>query len=308
MRACVAVAACLVVLALVQRIQDNDSSAATPGLSATFSGKAFAPGPGTAPVMRVRGLRQGQATSGTVTVRNPGPGTRYFWLSPGRLAERLGNGGGRLSSAVALTVMDVTDIATPAVVYRGALGGLGARPLGFLAPGARRSFSFVAELPTGGRSPAAPSVDPYRGASATVGWTWHSLAGRPATPAPAAPVRRPRDRSAPRVTFSVPGRQQLLQRRALALDVRCDEACAPRARATMRSGSRSMALATRRPGPRGPSRRHSLSVRFSRAQAAALRDAMVAGRPTRVRVAVEAYDRSGNRRRATHAITLRPRR
>ncbi len=40
--------------------------------------------------MKVRGLRRGQATSGTVTVRNPGPGTRYFWLSPGRVSERLG--------------------------------------------------------------------------------------------------------------------------------------------------------------------------------------------------------------------------
>ena len=194
------------------------------------------------------------------------------------------------------------------MVYRGPLARLGARPLGFLAPGARRSFSFVAELPTGGRSPAAPSVDPYRGASATVGWTWHSLAGparraRPRRTGPQAP--RPQR---PALTFSVPRRQQLLQRRALALSVRCDEDCAPRARATMRSGSRSMALATRRPGPAGPAAATALSVRFSRAQAAALRGAMVARTPDQGAVAVEAYDRSGNRRRDSHVITLRPRR
>ena len=82
-----------------------------------------------------------------MTVRNPGPGTRYFWLSPGRVRERLGAGGGRLSSAIALTVMELTDISSPTVIYRGPLRYVGARPLGFLEPGARRSFSFVAELP-----------------------------------------------------------------------------------------------------------------------------------------------------------------
>ena len=89
LRTLVAVTACVGALAVVQRVQDNDSSAATPGLRATFSGKAFAAGPGSSqPVMRMRGLRQGQAISGTVTVSNPGPGTRYFWLSPGRVTER----------------------------------------------------------------------------------------------------------------------------------------------------------------------------------------------------------------------------
>lgn len=305
-RTVVAVAACLAALALVQRVQDNDSSAATTGLAATFSGKAFAAGPGGGPpVMNVRGLRQGQATSGTVTVRNPGPGSRYFWLSPGRVSERLGAGGGRLTSAVALTVMDVTDIASPAVVYRGALGQLGARPLGFLAPQARRSFSFVAELPNGGRSPVAPSVDPYRGATASVAWTWHSMVGRPAAAAAPTPVRAPRDRSAPKLAFSVPRRQQLIERGALDLTVRCDEDCATTSRATMRSGGRAWRLAARQAG-RGVQPRHALSVRFSRAQAAALRSAMLGGRPTKVRVDVKAFDRSGNRRRDSHTITLRP--
>ena len=69
---------------VAQRVQDNDSSAATPGLTATFSGKAFAPGAASqAPVMKVRDLRRGQATSGTVTVRNPGPGRATSGSPPG---------------------------------------------------------------------------------------------------------------------------------------------------------------------------------------------------------------------------------
>lgn len=308
-RTLIAVTACLGVLAVLQRTQDNDSSAATPGLSATFSGRAFAAGPGGgAPVMHVRGLRQGQATSGAVTVRNPGPATRYFWLSPGRVSERLGASGGRLTSAVALTVMDVTDISSPAVIYRGALGQLGARPLGFLAPGARRSFSFVAELPTGGRSPVAPSVDPYRGASVSVAWTWHSLAARPAArTAVASPVRKSRDRKPPKLAFSVPPRQQLLKRRELTLTARCDEDCATRAKVSMRSGGRTWSLGVRQGGG-GLQPSHALSVRFSGAQTTALRSAMVGGRPTTVRVDLEAFDRSGNRGRDSHTITLRAKR
>ena len=312
LRPLAAVVLCVTALGVAQRVQDNDSSAATPGLSATFSGKAFAPGAASqAPVMKVRDLRRGQATSGTVTVRNPGPGTRYFWLSPGRVSDRLGAGGGRLSTAVSLTVMDMTDIASPSIVYRGPLRFVGARPLGFLASGERRSFSFLAERPGGG-TPVAASADPYRGAATDIGWTWHSLAGRPDTPAPSGtpkpkPARPERDRSAPSLAFSVPRRQQLLERRALDLTVRCGEDCTTRPRATMTSGGRTWTLATRQPQP-GLQRSHAVSVRFSGAQAAALRSAMVAGRATKVRLAVEAYDRSGNRRRDTHVITLRPRR
>ena len=313
LRPLVALVVCLVALAVIQRVQDNDSSAATPGLTATFSGKAFASGRGSqAPVMKIRDLHRGQATSGTVTVRNPGPGMRYFWLSPGRVSERLGAGGGRLSTAISLTLMDMTDIASPSVVYRGPLRFAGARPLGFLAPGERRSFSFLAERPGGG-PPVARSADPYRGAAADIGWTWHSLAGRPDAPAPAGtpsepkPARPEGDRTAPSLAFSVPRRQQLLQRRALDLTVRCGEGCTTRPRATMTSGGRTWTLATRQPQP-GLQRSHAVSVRFSASQAAALRSAMVGGRATRVRLAVEAFDRAGNRRRDDHVITLRPRR
>ena len=159
-------------------------------------------GPGRRPpVMRVRGLRQGQATSGTVTVRNPGPGTRYFWLSPGRVTERLGASGGRLTSAVALTVMDVTDISSP-------VGGLPrpARLRGRAAaglPGRRRA----AQLQLRGRAahrrprPSLHRWTPTAAPPPTVGWTWHSLAGRPTprrrtqtaarSPAPGATARAP---------------------------------------------------------------------------------------------------------------------
>jgi len=308
LRTLVAVVACLTVLAIVQRVEDNDSAAATPGLTATFTGKAFGAGAGSGPpVMTVRGLRQGGVTSGTVTVGNPGPGTRYFWLSPGRISERLGAGGGRLTTAVALTVIDVSDISSPSVIYRGPLRHVGARPLGFLDPGARRSFSFVAELPSGGRSPAVPSVDPYRGAAARIGWTWHSIAGRPDVPAPEPATPKKRDSRPPALTFSVPRRQQLLERRALALTVRCSEDCTARPRATMSTAARTWPLAIAS-AERGVAAGHSLTARFSGVQTTALRRAMLGGRTTQVRVAVEAYDRSGNRRRDSHVITLRPRR
>ncbi len=303
----VAVVACLAALAVVQRVQDNDSAASTPGLTATFTGKAFSAGTGSEqPVMTVKDLRRGGVTAGTVTVGNPGPSTRYFWLSQGRVSQRLGAGGGRLTSAVALTVIDVSDISAPSVVYRGPLRHVGARPLGFLDPGARRSFSFVAERPPGGRSPVAPSVDPYRGATARIGWTWHSIPGRPDTPA-APVVPKQRDTRAPALRFSVPRRQQLLERRALALTVRCDEDCSARPRATMSTAGRTWPLAVT-DANRGMATGHALTARLSGAQATALRREMLGSRPTKVRVAVEAHDRSGNRRRDSKVIKLRPRR
>jgi hypothetical protein len=99
----------------------------------------------------------------------------------------------------------------------------------------------------------------------------------------------------------------LLERRALALTMRCGEDCSARPRATMSTSGRTWPLAIAS-AERGVAAGHALTVRFSGAQATALRRAMLGGRPTKVRVAVEAYDRSGNRRRDSHVITLRPRR
>ena len=75
LRTLVAVAACLTVLAIVQRVQDNDSVAATPGLTATFSGKAFRAGPDSGPpVMRRARPEPGRRHLGHRDGGQPGPG------------------------------------------------------------------------------------------------------------------------------------------------------------------------------------------------------------------------------------------
>ena len=86
-------------------------------------------------------------------------------LALARAGLRPARGRGRApSTAVSLTIMDVTDIQAPSVIYRGPLRYVGARPLGFLGRGERRSFSFLAERPAGGPSPVVtaelPGVSP----------------------------------------------------------------------------------------------------------------------------------------------------
>lgn len=306
------------------------------GLEVTFSGGAFegTPEGDSPPAMKIRGLQAGSATSGTVTVRNPGPGSRWFWLSQAGIAERLGEPGGRLSDSLQLTVLDVTRVDSPASVYRGPATSLGARPLGFLAPGAARTYSFTADLPAARLPGGAGARDPYRGASADITYAWHAIAGVPAP----APVRldqrqatKPRegkpkpkaatgqrkgtasskdtasrkDTTPPRLDFAARPRQAVLRTATLAVGARCNEACRMTASAlVIGSDARWTAGVT---GSEGLRRSRTLQVQLGPKALATVRRALLAGRVARIRVVAQIRDKAGNRGQGRYTLRLLPR-
>jgi hypothetical protein len=305
-RAALAIAACLLaVAALAQLSTGSADPGPPPELAVQPSGPAFAHGSGHdgPPPMTVSGLSGGQATSGSVALTNHGPRSRWVWLGQGRIDQRLGEAGGRLAEALHLTVLDVTDVGAPTTVYEGPATALGARPLGFLGPGATRTYGFTALLPVQPPSPT-PGVDPLRGATASLDFTWRSVEGQPARTAPA--PRRRIDRRSPRVRFAVPRHQRLLQAGALRVLVRCDEPCRVRATASVRAGGTRWhaAVSARARG----ARTRNVRVAMSPKALAVLRRAIMAGNATVIRVRVRARDRHGNVARADDAVRLRARR
>jgi hypothetical protein len=308
-RPALAIAACLLTLAGLAQLATGSADPGPPAdLAVQPSGAAFArggdgEGP---PPLTVAGLSQGQATTGAVTVTNHGPRWRWVWLGQGRVDQRLGTTGGRLADALRLTVLDVTDVDAPTTVYQGPATTLGARPLGFLPPGGSRTYGFTALLPVQPPPPNASDMDPFRGAVAVLHLGWYSVEGRPGRAAAPPPPRRPADRRAPRVRFAVPRHQQLLQAHALRVAVRCNEPCRMGARATVRAGgARWHARVTSRARGR---RARTVRVAMTAKALGVVRQAIVAGEATTIRVRVRARDRHGNLARATDTVRLRARR
>lgn len=309
--ACVA-AGCAVLAASA----GTSSPAATPpprGLTATAAGAAFAKSPvgGEMPVMSVRGLAPGHGTSGTVTVRNPTARSRLFWLSQADLADQIGPGGGRLSDALQLSVLDMSTLSSPAALYRGPATTIGARPLGFLAPGASRTYSFTATLPDSQGPPSAPGSNPYRGSSTALTFAWRAIEGLPAVrsapgamPSPrSTAVARPRgDTRPPKLRVSVQGRQPLLQARALDFDVACGERGRQKVTAVIRAGSGRWNVTVADGATRAG--RRSLRLALPPAAYTAIRSSLLGGRDASVSLSVRARDRAGNRSAMRRSIRL----
>jgi hypothetical protein len=92
-------------------------------------------------------LAPGKEVSGTVQLTNSGSGGGALDLSQLDLVDTPGVGLGALSAALQLSVRDITNPGAPVTVFSGAPSGLGNRPLGSLAPGQSRTYSFTASLP-----------------------------------------------------------------------------------------------------------------------------------------------------------------
>lgn len=281
----------------------NDGSASPnppQGLTATVSGAAFRHSPtgDDMPVMSIRDVEPGRGSSGMVTVNNPTARSRFFWLSPSGVTDRLGPVGGRLSDSLQLSVLDVTRLSSPTSIYRGSALDMGARPLGFLAPGASRTYSFTATVPT------AEGANPFEGSTVALSYAWRAIEGSPGprtAPRPAIAKSRPDSRS-PNVRVTVPGRQPLLQARALSFSVSCDESCRQKVDGVVstRTGRWTVPVATSSAG-RG---RQSLRLSLPTAAFGAIRHSLISGHDASVALSIRAWDRSGNRTVKRHSIRL----
>jgi hypothetical protein len=142
-------------------------------------------------VFSAAAMRPGQEAGGSVTIGNTGTVPAALNVASAAIQDTPGVGGGRLSETLQLRVLDVTNPQIPATVYSGPLRAMGAVGLGSLAPGANRTFVFVATM-----TPSAGD-NAFQGAAISMGFEWTAVGTEvvatptptpTATPAPPSPV------------------------------------------------------------------------------------------------------------------------
>jgi hypothetical protein len=160
-------------------------------------------------VVRASGVEPGDQAVGAVTVANEGDATGALRLTQSDVLDAPGPGGARLSTMLGLRI---DEARTGRPVYRGVLGAMDERRLGYLRAGEERTYRFTLTFPR--RAPREPYA--RAGVEATFDWT-------AATGEPPAPGSQP-DTAPPRVVV-----QRLRQDSAdgaVSVALTCDERCA----------------------------------------------------------------------------------
>lgn len=121
------------------------------------------------PIFAAAGIAPGDSTTGTVTIEDPGTEPVALTLHRGELVDEPGSGGGLLSDRLRLTVLDVTNPASPRTVYAGPLDSMPDQAAGRLESGESRTFEFIATLPDSGDTVVDNQV---QDASTTVAYSW----------------------------------------------------------------------------------------------------------------------------------------
>jgi hypothetical protein len=140
-------------------------------------------------ILTAANLVPGRSASGTVGIANTGDAAGRVRLAQTSVTETPGAGGGLLSHALVVDLLDITG-GTPQPVYSGTLAGLGQADAGMLAAGTSRTYRVVAALPDTG-IPAGPLVGDNRlqGAALQVALEWQAETVVPVAPvATATPV------------------------------------------------------------------------------------------------------------------------
>jgi hypothetical protein len=174
------------------------------------------------PIFTAVDLDRGDAAKGTVEIANSGKENGFFILGQADLTDLPGPGGGALSKRLGLTVRDVTRKRKPVTVYRGPLGSMGARSVGFIEPGDTRRYRFTARVNRPGHARPIPGVDhPYAGSAATVRYVWSVVQAAP-------PARGSRSRKVchirpPVLKADLSRAQRLLDHEHLLAAISCDK-------------------------------------------------------------------------------------
>ena len=138
-------------------------------------------------VLGAAALRPGQQVSGTVRIGNDGPLAGDLALRAGALTDTAGPGGGRISDALQLSIVDVTAPAQPVTLYAGPPAGFTELAAGRVAAGGAREYRLEATLAT------PPGDDNrFQGSVLSLGLEWGATAVTPPpTPTPPAPPPAP---------------------------------------------------------------------------------------------------------------------
>jgi Ca2+-binding RTX toxin-like protein len=150
-------------------------------------------------------LAPGGTTTGTVTIKNTGDAAGSLTLAPISLTDTPGPGGGALSGAIDLRVVEIGTEDTE--IWVGKLGAMPRLTLATLAPGAARTYRFTVTLPDNGVAVDSAGDNAFQTAAVDVGYEWTLTATDdppittpdpvppvPTTPpAPPAPITPPTD-------------------------------------------------------------------------------------------------------------------
>ena len=138
-------------------------------------------------VLGAEALRPGEQVSGTVRIGNDGPLAGDLVLRAGALTDTAGAGGGRISDALELSVVDVTAPAQPVTLYAGPPAGFTELAAGRVAAGGAREYRLEATLAT------PPGDDNrFQGSVLSLGLEWGATAVTPPpTPTPPPPPAPP---------------------------------------------------------------------------------------------------------------------
>jgi hypothetical protein len=129
----------------------------------------------------VSGMRPGQSATGTLRLTHAGEAAQTLSLAATVAQDVAGQGGGRLSDQLLLTVADTTPGHVPQTLWSGGAAALADVPLGALTTGDQRTYEVSATLPTG-------TGNAYQGASLSLDLRWTlQTAAAPAVPTPATP-------------------------------------------------------------------------------------------------------------------------
>jgi hypothetical protein len=115
--------------------------------------------------LSIDGIVPGQSRMAMVRVSNLGSGPSTFSLTS-RVADRVGPGGGALSTAM---ILRIAPAAGGPALYHGSLGGMTRIALGRIPAGGERAYRFTVALP----SSAGNEVE---GSSLSAGFIWNAAA------------------------------------------------------------------------------------------------------------------------------------
>ncbi|MEA2330867.1 MAG: hypothetical protein QOH58_1005 [Thermoleophilaceae bacterium] len=243
----------------------------------------------------------GHSASGTISVWNAGSLWGALSLSATDVVDTPGPGGGVLSQRLGLVVRDVTAV-PGATVYAGPLDGLDGLPLGLLAPGGSREYSFTASLPHG------VGDDAFEDATMTASYLGAVEQAEPPPPPPPKPppppddVKRQRVPLSPRMLVHLPRAMRHLAGARMAAWVRCRQDCWLQARFSLPAGAGTTALTEAvRTGRLRAGRRTQLVFRVPARSLAAL----TRGRSA-VALRIVARDAAGSRRVVERHVVVSP--
>ena len=223
-------------------------------------------------VVRAGEMKPGSSVAGTVKVENSGDAAGAFRLAQVDVLDTPGAGGGRLSTKLRMTIEDAHGGRR---LYRGVLGAMKDRPLGYLGAGDEREYRFTLAYPRGGTDGA------FTGSRVETTFDWTATTGEPP------PVR---DTRPPTVLVDA----QRFDGRTVVLALTCGERCEV-------VGLSSGAWAAS-PEPLEAGRPALRTVVLSPAQAGALEGLRARSGAAALPIQVTLADAAGNRATARAAV------